>query len=363
MKGFILAAAALVSTQMAFAANIPVITEKPYDEARKVLIEAGWQPAATVHANTPLSFSAEEFRALGFKEIHDCGSGIVPCLFYFRNAEGQKLKVVTLGESSPRQGHFPPVDLYELVSELPGSVGESKAIAEGLQPVASTTPNQPSAVDAKEADYALKCAAWLSIGANYSDNLPTDMKQNMLLMAEKFEAFSSASLGSAYVSEATPILKQNVYGELKAASYAEPSGISKWVMKNTNACIEHFDVATVFQVADSSPANTPGHFPGHTLPLVERFPTSTIVKYCSQNSKIDVTSAEYYNSGGSLVDALQSLKARGLDQDTQARIQAALILTYSNPPINLTQEQIAQKSYDECLSHNSADFVAYPLGT
>lgn len=362
MKGLILAAG-LVSTQMAFAASIPVITEKPYDEARKALIEAGWQPAITIHSNTPISISAEEFRELGFKEIHDCGSGIVPCLFYFRNAEGQKLKVVTLGEASPRQGHFPRVDLYELVNEFPSSAGESQAIAEGSEPVASTVYPQPSVVNAKEADYALKCAAWFSTGANYSDDLPVDKRQNMSVMASKFEAFSGASLGSEYVTNASPILKQNVYGELKTASYAEPSSISKTLMKNIDACMGHFDVATVSQVADSSPASTPSRFPGHPLPQVERFPTSDILKYCSKNSKIDVFAAEYYNSGGSLADALQSLKARGVDPDTLTRIQASLILTYANPPINLTQEQIAQKSYDRCLSDNSADFVVYPLGT
>lgn len=107
--------------------KIPVITGLKYNKAREMLMAQGWQPAVTVSLNRKMeSIQAELFRSAGYPEVNDCaGTGLSPCVFYFRDAYGKKLKVVTVGESDVKGDDFPRVDVYELVSELPTDDGPS----------------------------------------------------------------------------------------------------------------------------------------------------------------------------------------------------------------------------------------------
>lgn len=117
---------------------VPNITNLKYNEARKALIDAGWQPAITVGHNEELFGQAQGFRDIGYSEINDCaGTGLSPCVFYFKNIYGKKLQVNTLGESNLSGNDFPQVSNYELVDRLPGE--ESLAAAEQPEPQTANT--------------------------------------------------------------------------------------------------------------------------------------------------------------------------------------------------------------------------------
>jgi hypothetical protein len=83
---------------------IPVIFGLNYDEARKKLIEAGWQPLLAApqseqeHAS---SGNGPELWAFGFREVRSCaGSGMANCTFNYSDVYNNSLSVFTTGEVS-----------------------------------------------------------------------------------------------------------------------------------------------------------------------------------------------------------------------------------------------------------------------
>lgn len=82
---------------------IPHINDLIYDEARKRLVNAGWQPCMNhwTHANNfDMQFgNGLHFWQKGYQEIrHASGTGLALCSFGFEDAYRHKLVVITSGE-------------------------------------------------------------------------------------------------------------------------------------------------------------------------------------------------------------------------------------------------------------------------
>lgn len=76
----------------------------PYAQARKILLEAGWQ-AVELSPNrerfSPLDYIIDQ---LGYNEVEDCsGTGMGYCRFSFADANGRKLAVITVNNQRGQQ--------------------------------------------------------------------------------------------------------------------------------------------------------------------------------------------------------------------------------------------------------------------
>lgn len=106
-------------------AKLPSIYSLTYHKARPKLLADGWQPFATIHhnkagQNSDISYgNGAIFWKKGYSEIESCaGTGLAPCSFLFRDAYGNKLRVVTLGEEIPKSKAFARIDNYKFVCDL-----------------------------------------------------------------------------------------------------------------------------------------------------------------------------------------------------------------------------------------------------
>ena len=103
--------------------EVPVITEMSYHDARALLLAAEWQPLKSIHhndlENPDISYgNGALFWDKGYVEIESCaGTGLAPCVFNFADIYGNSLKVVTVGEESPKYNNYAMVDRYWLVCE------------------------------------------------------------------------------------------------------------------------------------------------------------------------------------------------------------------------------------------------------
>jgi hypothetical protein len=71
----------------------------PYKTERDRLLKEGWRPVAQIEE---CSSSCQEWRKAGWIETESCApTGVVPCIFVFRNQNGNLLKVYTEGEGDP----------------------------------------------------------------------------------------------------------------------------------------------------------------------------------------------------------------------------------------------------------------------
>jgi hypothetical protein len=105
-------------------AKLPSITELTYLKARKKLLAAGWQPLQTKSFN-----EAEEdpdikygngllFWRRGYVEVEACaGTGVAACIFLFKDAYGNRLRVMTAGEELPREKSYARVTGVRFVCE------------------------------------------------------------------------------------------------------------------------------------------------------------------------------------------------------------------------------------------------------
>ncbi|HJU55046.1 MAG TPA: hypothetical protein VJ715_10750 [Pyrinomonadaceae bacterium] len=91
-------------------ARLPAITELTYHKARKRLLAAGWQPLRTKSLNEADSDpdiaygNGRVFWKRGYVEVESCsGTGVAACSFLFEDAYGNRLRVATAGEESPRE--------------------------------------------------------------------------------------------------------------------------------------------------------------------------------------------------------------------------------------------------------------------
>ena len=92
---------------------INITSGMAYHEAREKLIQAGWQPLQTVRwqeLDDTLFGQARMFWEKGYQEIEDCaGSGLVPCMFNFKDVYNNHLMVGTVGEEDPEYDAFATV--------------------------------------------------------------------------------------------------------------------------------------------------------------------------------------------------------------------------------------------------------------
>jgi hypothetical protein len=83
---------------------IPIIFEKTYDEARKLLIAGGWQPIlASPQSEKEYASSGNgpELWANGFRELRSCaGTGMANCTFEYKDNYNNFLSIFTTGEVS-----------------------------------------------------------------------------------------------------------------------------------------------------------------------------------------------------------------------------------------------------------------------
>lgn len=88
---------------------IPKIAGLPYEEARSLLIDAGWQPLgySMAHASEPdLQYgNGLYFLEKGFYEIiNECPTGLAYCRFGYHDVYGNNLIIITSGEVVPELG-------------------------------------------------------------------------------------------------------------------------------------------------------------------------------------------------------------------------------------------------------------------
>jgi hypothetical protein len=103
-----LASAAAQECRVEQHAPIPTLHDLPYSEARKQLVDAGWQPVLInpMHRQNgeAASGNGPGFVERGFHEVVDCsGSGLAQCLFAYSDVYGNVLAVVTAGEDWPEE--------------------------------------------------------------------------------------------------------------------------------------------------------------------------------------------------------------------------------------------------------------------
>jgi hypothetical protein len=73
----------------------------PYEKARNLLIQQGWQPNLQGDPPNLNDTTVRELFDLGYKEVKDCaGTGLGPCLFEFTNEAGEQLNVSTIQNGS-----------------------------------------------------------------------------------------------------------------------------------------------------------------------------------------------------------------------------------------------------------------------
>ena len=111
--------AALLVPTIAIAQAIPQTLKQgmPYAQARKTLLNSGWQ-AVALSPNRDL-FGAMNYliNKLGYNEVETCaGTGMGFCRFSFTNANGQKLAVVTVNN---QPGQKPKLQRWWIDTEKP----------------------------------------------------------------------------------------------------------------------------------------------------------------------------------------------------------------------------------------------------
>ena len=108
----------LLVPTIALAQTIPKTLKQgmPYAQARKTLLNAGWQ--AVAHSpNRDRSGTMNYLIKLGYNEVETCsGTGMGLCRFSFTNANRQKLAVVT-GNNQP--GQKPQLHRWWIDTEKP----------------------------------------------------------------------------------------------------------------------------------------------------------------------------------------------------------------------------------------------------
>ena len=101
-------------------APVPRIKGRSYRSIRDKLIAAGWQPVQTQRSPIDDPDIAEGngkiFWDKGFLEVEACAvNKTAPCLFLFKDKQGNKLRVTTLGEELSAEEHYATVNGYYFI--------------------------------------------------------------------------------------------------------------------------------------------------------------------------------------------------------------------------------------------------------
>lgn len=87
---------AIAQSQVRNSKTLPLRKSMPYPEARRRLLQQGWQPNGQTHDRP--SAAVQTWIDLGYTEVEDCsGTGEGLCRFVFLNDHGDRLFVVTRG--------------------------------------------------------------------------------------------------------------------------------------------------------------------------------------------------------------------------------------------------------------------------
>ena len=111
--------ATLLVPTIALARAIPQTLKQgmPYAQARKTLLNSGWQAVAHSPNRDPSGAMNYLINKLGYNEVETCsGTGIGFCRFSFTNANGQKLAVVTVNN---QPGQQPKLQRWWIDTEKP----------------------------------------------------------------------------------------------------------------------------------------------------------------------------------------------------------------------------------------------------
>jgi hypothetical protein len=105
-------------------AKLPAITELTYHKARKRLLAAGWQPLQTKSFNEDATDpdisegNGKLFWKRGYAEVEACsGTGVAACAFLFKDVYGNRLRVTTAGDESPKERAYARVTGFRFVCE------------------------------------------------------------------------------------------------------------------------------------------------------------------------------------------------------------------------------------------------------
>ena len=129
ITGVFLAATLTASSALASESDLSSsldILNSPYDQAREVILDQGWQPVENPEGDN-LMFATGDMYEEGFIEVDNCvPSGTAPCDFYFEK-DGQYLKVSTNNEA-------PTVVDHEIKPAVPGGYNPFPTINGGGGP-------------------------------------------------------------------------------------------------------------------------------------------------------------------------------------------------------------------------------------
>src|SRR5687767_9593739 len=94
-------------------AKLPEITELTYRKARRKLLAARWRPLRTKsfnEADTDPDISGGNgliFWRRGYVEVESCAAtGYAACAFLFKDAFGNRLRVIAVGEELPKEKSY-----------------------------------------------------------------------------------------------------------------------------------------------------------------------------------------------------------------------------------------------------------------
>jgi hypothetical protein len=108
IAGVFLAATLTASSAVAAEADPSLsldILNSPYDQARQVILDHGWQPVENPAADELMFQTRKMYHEEGYLEVDSCmPTGSAPCDFYFQK-DGQYLRVATDHETPEVIGH------------------------------------------------------------------------------------------------------------------------------------------------------------------------------------------------------------------------------------------------------------------
>lgn len=355
LKGFFLAGLSLAFLQVANASSVAVITGMPYNKARELLMSTGWQPVSTVLPNDELFGQAKQFREIGYNEVNDCaGTGASPCVFYFKNADGGKLKVVTLGESDLKGEDFPKVDNYDLVEVLPNQIDEKPLEISNNAKEALSKADISKPSDGALAAKFIECAAWVKLGIDYA---PDKAKVELIVPAVDLFKESAKKLSGSVFSQAAYITYyKNAYGALKYQGFKGQGALNALMNDKINECVGSLSKSQDY-VASLQP-RAEDDYPVLMLPDIAKYPQKSTYDFCSRRGRMDRAAAMVREKGIDEISALKFMNENISNKVDREQMQVSVVTAYELWP-SIRASQMEDYSFNNCLQINKDEFVEY----
>lgn len=99
--------------------NRSIIIGMPYHEARKIILQSGWEPAQIERSDLDVKYRLPHFYYdAAYTEVLACsGTGMGYCSFKFQNAKEEYLRVTTQGGDYSPDDEYPPIVIYVGLSD------------------------------------------------------------------------------------------------------------------------------------------------------------------------------------------------------------------------------------------------------